>query len=234
MNIQQITSSYWSYYLLKYVVKCEPQGTIKLDGISGRNLGLVDATPLQVQLILATIPMKPISPNEAALSCLQIPIILKSVGVKYVDSKPPNLCTKMVTKSKIFGFHPIDIYCMRPSIMAQYTFTKYWKQFFPQQQELRKKTCLGKDKLRFFLYKSEHLVWFTNFNLGKHVEPFFFNILLNNGFFSKEHELISPTNLTRSYYHICFVHGIVKILNCLQDLISRYGKKNLYDYEKQN
>jgi hypothetical protein len=24
MNIQQITSSYWSYYLLKYVLNCEP------------------------------------------------------------------------------------------------------------------------------------------------------------------------------------------------------------------
>jgi hypothetical protein len=45
--------------------------------------------------------------------------------------------------------------------------------FFPQQQELKKKTCLGKDKLRFFLYKNEHLVRFIDFNLGKHVEPFF-------------------------------------------------------------
>jgi len=57
--------------------------------------------------------------------------------------------------------------------MAQYTFTKYWEQFSPQQQELKKKTRLGKDKLRFFLYKSEHLVWFIDFNPNKHVEPFF-------------------------------------------------------------
>jgi hypothetical protein len=97
--------------------------------------------------------------------------------------------------------------------MPQYTFTKYWKQFFPQQQKLKKKTCLGKDKLGFFLYKSEHLVWFKNFNLGKHVEPFFFNILLNNVAFVKEHELISPTDLARSYYHERFVCGIVKTLN---------------------
>jgi len=57
--------------------------------------------------------------------------------------------------------------------MAQYTFTKYWKQFSPQQQKLKKKTCLGKDKLGFSLYKSEHSVWFTDFNPGKEVEPFF-------------------------------------------------------------
>jgi hypothetical protein len=79
----------------------------------------------------------------------------------------------MVTKSMILGFHPIYIYCVQPSNMAQYTFTKYWKQFFPQQEELKKKTCLGKEKLGFFLCKSEHLMWFTNFNPSKHVEPFF-------------------------------------------------------------
>ncbi len=132
MNIQRITSSYWSYYLLKYAMKCEPQGIIKLNDINARSLGLVDATPLQLQLISATITAKHVSPTEATLSCLQIPIISKSVGVKYVDSKLPNLHTKMVVKSKILGFHPIDIYCAQPSKMAQYTYTKYWKQFSPQ------------------------------------------------------------------------------------------------------
>jgi hypothetical protein len=58
--------------------------------------------------------------------------------------------------------------------------------------------------------------------------------LLNNVVFFKECELISPTNLVGSYYHECFVRGIVKTFNCLQDLISEYGKRNLYDDEKQN
>ncbi len=117
MNIQQITSSYWSCYLLKYAMKCESQGIIKLDDVHA-SLRLVDATDLQLQLILVTIIAKPIFPAETTLSCLQIPIISKSAGVKYVDSKPPNLHTKMVTKSKILGFHPIDIYCARPSNMG--------------------------------------------------------------------------------------------------------------------
>jgi hypothetical protein len=72
-------------------MKCEPQGTIKLDDISGNFLGLVDATPLQLQLILATIIAKLVFPTKVAFSCLQIPIISKSVGVKYVDSKLLNL-----------------------------------------------------------------------------------------------------------------------------------------------
>jgi hypothetical protein len=62
-------------------MKCEPQGTIKLDDVSVRSLGLVDATLLQLQLISATIIAKPVSLAEATLSCLQIPIISKSVGV---------------------------------------------------------------------------------------------------------------------------------------------------------
>ncbi len=75
MNVQQITSSYWSYYLLKYAMKCEPQGIIKLNDVNARNLGLVDATPLQLRLISTTITTKLISPAEVAFSCLQIPII---------------------------------------------------------------------------------------------------------------------------------------------------------------
>jgi len=107
MNIQRITSSYWSYCLLKYVMKCEPQGTIKLDDINARSLGLVDATPLQLQLILTTVIAKPVSPSEATLSCLQIPIISKSVGVKYVDSKPPNLHTKWWLNPAYLDFIPL-------------------------------------------------------------------------------------------------------------------------------
>jgi len=70
MNMQQITSSYRSYYLLKYAMKCEPQSTIKLDDVSAKSLGLVDATPLQLQLISIPITTKLISPIEATLSCL--------------------------------------------------------------------------------------------------------------------------------------------------------------------
>jgi len=55
------------------------------DDVNARSLGLVDATPLQLQLISATITTKHVSLTEVALSCSQIPIISKSVGVKYVD-----------------------------------------------------------------------------------------------------------------------------------------------------
>jgi hypothetical protein len=46
--------------------------------------------------------------------------------------------------------------------------------------------------------------------------------------------LIFPTIPAGSYYHECFVCGIVKTLNCLQKLIFEYVKRNLYDDDKQN
>ncbi len=70
--------------------------------------------------------------------------------------------------------------------------------------------------------------------LAKRLNHFFQHIVKQCCFFFKERELVSLTNLARSYYHECFVRGIVKTLNCLQDLISEYRKKNLYDDEKQN
>jgi hypothetical protein len=45
-------------------------------------VGLVDVSPLQLQSILAIIIAKLVSLIEMALSCLQIPIVSKSVGVK--------------------------------------------------------------------------------------------------------------------------------------------------------
>ncbi len=93
-------------------MKCEPQGTVKLDDVNARSLGLVDATPLQLQLISATITAKPVFLAETALSSLQNPIISKNVGVKYVDSKPPNLHTKMILHLGYLDFIPL-IYIVR-------------------------------------------------------------------------------------------------------------------------
>jgi len=50
----------------------------KLDDVSARSLGLVDAIPLQLQLISTIIKLKLVFLVEAAFSCLQIPIISKT------------------------------------------------------------------------------------------------------------------------------------------------------------
>jgi hypothetical protein len=77
-NVLHITSSYWSFYLLKYAMKCEPPGTLNLNYKNGERLGLQNESKLQLQLISSFIISKPMSLAEGTLICLNIPIIHKS------------------------------------------------------------------------------------------------------------------------------------------------------------
>ncbi len=58
-------------------MKCKPQDIIKLDDINARSLGLVDATPLQLQLISTTITTKLVFPAKVALSLFTNPNHIK-------------------------------------------------------------------------------------------------------------------------------------------------------------
>jgi len=40
LNILHITSSYWSFYFLKYAMKCEPHGTLNLNTKNVEQLGM--------------------------------------------------------------------------------------------------------------------------------------------------------------------------------------------------
>ena len=73
MNIQKINTAYWSYYLLKYAMKCEPHGPIQLDKTNAERLGIQGASYVQLQLISSLIIAKSISLAKAALACLHIP-----------------------------------------------------------------------------------------------------------------------------------------------------------------
>ena len=103
-------------------MKSEPHGPIQLDKTNAERLGLQGASNFQLQLIFSLIISKPISPAEATLACLHIPVIQKSRIMKYIDSTPPMLQTKLVTKSRVLGFHPIDAYCNRLIAFESMTF----------------------------------------------------------------------------------------------------------------
>jgi hypothetical protein len=78
-------------------MKCEPHGPIHLNKNNAKRSGLQGASEAQLQLISSLIIAKPMAPSEAALTYLQVPIVIKSRAVIYVDSKPPTLRTKIVT-----------------------------------------------------------------------------------------------------------------------------------------
>ncbi len=129
MNMLWITSSLWSHYLLKYSMKCEPHGCIELNTKNASCLSWQNISPLYLKLIFTLFTLKPVSPTEVALTCLQIPIVQKNIGVKYIDSKHPHLQTKVLSKSRFLSFHPIDIYKSTPSKFEYFTFYEYFEKY---------------------------------------------------------------------------------------------------------
>ncbi len=106
MNIQQITSSHWSYYLLKYAMKCEPQGTIKLDDVSVRSLGLVNATPFTISIDFSNNNQTCISSWSGHLMFTN-PNHIKKCWCKVCWFKLPNLCQKWWLNPRYLDFIPL-------------------------------------------------------------------------------------------------------------------------------
>jgi hypothetical protein len=88
-----------------------------------------------------------VSPTKVALKCLQIPIVQKNIALKYIDSKHPHLQTKVLSKSRFLGFHPIDIYKSRPSKFEYLTFYEYFEKY-----ELKKWYILHFNNIRKMFY----------------------------------------------------------------------------------
>ncbi len=85
LNILQVTFSYWSFYLLKYAMKCEPHGTLNLNIKNAKQLVYkMHQKKFTINLFIS----KHVSPVKAPLVCLQIPIVQKSRSIQYIDSKP--------------------------------------------------------------------------------------------------------------------------------------------------
>jgi hypothetical protein len=49
--------------------------------------------------------------------------------VKYIDNKHPHFQTKVLSKSRFLGFHPIDIYKSTPSKFEYLTFYEYFGKY---------------------------------------------------------------------------------------------------------
>jgi hypothetical protein len=146
---------------------------------------------------------KLVSPIEVTLTCLQIPIIQKSIVVKYIDSKPPHLRIKVLSKSSFLGFHPIDIYKFRPSKIEYLTFYEYFEKFELIKMVHPSFQQYGKDALSFIIYKNEKLVRFINFHRIHNNEGFFYNVLLQKiSFVMKRIYFPIVTSINPMYMHV--------------------------------
>jgi hypothetical protein len=141
-------------------------------------LGLHGASDAQLQLISSLIIAKLVAPSEAALACLQVPIITKSRAVIYIDSKPPSLRTKIVTSSHVLGFHPLDNYINRPRDFKNITFTDYFTKYETNCMTRRRTVAIARDSLGYLIHANNKITRFTDFHPTYSPEGFFFNIML--------------------------------------------------------
>jgi len=158
-------------------------------------LGLRDVFKVQLQLLSFLITNKPISPQEAALTCLQIPVVQKNVVVRYIDSKPPHMHIKIITISRILGLHPIDVYMNQPFHFENMTFIEYFTKYESNKLKCLSSKCHGEDNLGNYIYTTNKLTRFIEFHPTHNIERFFYNILLQNMCFWRELDLFSPSNL---------------------------------------
>jgi hypothetical protein len=103
-------------------MKGELHGTLNLNKKNGKWLGLRNVFEIELQLTPSFIINKPIFLQKTTLTRLQIPIVQKNVVVKYIDSKPFHMYAKIITRSRILGFHPIDVYMNWPSHFENMTY----------------------------------------------------------------------------------------------------------------
>lgn len=76
MNLQGVTNAVWSFYLLKYEIKCEPLGTLKFKIEDAQTLELENLTEVQLKLVSEAILSWSACATQATLICLKINIII--------------------------------------------------------------------------------------------------------------------------------------------------------------
>jgi hypothetical protein len=115
MNLQAVTDTAWSYYLLKYAAKEQLPTNLALDGKALAALGLDGISPQQASLASAVVMSRPLCPCEAALITSCIPIVECSDPVTYVDTRPPPRRTVFVRGDRAYGgTTPLASYVARP------------------------------------------------------------------------------------------------------------------------
>ncbi len=120
-----------------------------------------------------------VSLGEQALTPLQILIIQKKVqAIKYINSKSPLLCTKLITKPRIWGFRPINGLHFSTTLFEDSTFIKRFQKYIFDHKSFPTCKQFEKTKLGFIIYENKKLVSLIDFHPIHNSERFFFNVLL--------------------------------------------------------
>ena len=138
-------------------MKSEPHGTLNIDTANARRLGLDNLHPVQLQIISAMVTAKPVTSTEAAMACLGIPIVQRSSTVVYIDSKPPNMRTTYITRSRILSIHSTVTYTHRHPDFEHLPFKYYFKKYelVKDRYISNLRTYIGVDSIGNYLYETQ-------------------------------------------------------------------------------
>jgi hypothetical protein len=143
-----------------------------------------------------------------------------------------HLRTKLLSKSKFLGFHPIDIYKCKPFNFENMTFYEYFQKYELNKMIHPSFEKYGKVSLSFIVYKNEKLVIFIDFHLIHNSEGSFYNMLLQKKSFRDENNLLSKHDIHQSYVHECQIQGLLPNLESLQNFLHQYATQNIFIDEK--
>lgn len=124
MNLQRVTGSDLSFYLLKYTMKSECIGKLDLDSGAFKRLGLDHLPEAEKQLINALVLAKPVDPAEAYCIITKQHLVKFSHGITKVNSAPPG----QRTRAKGFRHvHSTEIYRQRSELAEDMTFCEFYR-----------------------------------------------------------------------------------------------------------
>jgi hypothetical protein len=200
-----------------------------LDIKNAKQFGLQNSFKMKLQLISNLIISKHVSLAKVDLVSLKIPIIQKIKNVKFIDSKPSLLRTKLITKSRILGFHPIDIFVSRPITFEKITFMQYFRQYTHDHKMYYIYPHFSKDNLGFNIYENKKLIQFMDFH----------PIYNNEDYFSTFYYKIYHFEMRENYYrksilnpHMYMIKGLFHNADSLNMYLMQYENKILLKYGK--
>ncbi|GAX85376.1 hypothetical protein CEUSTIGMA_g12793.t1 [Chlamydomonas eustigma] len=244
-NLQIVSRDAYSLYVLKYNLKAEPQGSLTLsDEHTAKALGLEGLSSSQLKLVAANVLVQNVSPCEAAMHCLNLPLVHLSVPVLFVSTAPPLKRTRAILDKGKTTLAPVTKYEFRPHALDGITFMDYFDKNILKGKGEKASTgelLIGPAtnihlQEGFNVYsRSEDdatVVRYTDPHPVHQTEAFFYNLLLRKVVFRKEEELLSWDNPDGTYYTECIIRGFVTDEDSLLDHLSMYMKRHMLTHAK--
>lgn len=235
-NVQRVTNSAWSKYVLKYATKAEPSGQLEIDSGTAAQLGIYGVSEQRIKFASAAVLSKAVSPSETACITAGIPIINTSYDVLYVDASPPAKRRAFLSKGcKISASH-VTLYMSRPDghcrtllfeeYFAQYMVVKHASKVQQPNKATAEPPSLDMMGNRVYKCKEPRLIRTTDFHPIHQSEGFWYKRLLFTKAWNSEEEMKSCDG---SWFNECVRQGVVTSMADIEKAIEEYGAFHMHD-----